>query len=64
MTELDELFKDFHSTRSRATRAEVSSMERELNLTVPSDLAEFLMTRGAGEGFLGETYLRIWTPQE
>ena len=64
MTELDNLFKDFHFTGAAATPAEILFAEGELTVAVPGDLAEFLMTRGGGEGFVGGAYLRIWPPLE
>ena len=62
---IDALLGDFRPSSVPATAAEVASVEAALGMPVPHDLAEFLITRGPGEGFVGSGgYLRINSLEE
>jgi hypothetical protein len=65
MRPIDDLLDDFRPSSAPATMAEFAAVEAALGMPVPHDLAEFLVTRGPGEGFVGNGgYLRINGPEE
>lgn len=57
---LDDLLKEFRWDDEPATLAQIATVEAALQMAVPADFADFLITRGSGEGFVGSgSYLRI-----
>jgi hypothetical protein len=65
MLPIDALLGNFRPSSAPATVSEVSAVETALGMPVPHDLAEFLVTHGPGEGFVGTgCYLRINSPEE
>lgn len=65
MRPIDDLLGDFRPSTAPPTMAEVAAIEAALGMSAPRDLAEFLVTRGPGEGFVGSGgCLRINSPED
>jgi hypothetical protein len=52
------------SRGSPSTPEEVARIGRALEFTWPEDFAAFLAESGGGEGWVGESYLVVWPPDE
>ncbi len=51
---VDELVRDFEWRDSPATPAQIAEVAAALHMSVPTDLADLLTSRGSGTGFIGE----------
>jgi hypothetical protein len=62
---IEDLLTDFRPSTTPSTMAQIEAAEAALGMPVPNDLAQFLISRGPGEGFVGSGgYLRINSPEE
>jgi hypothetical protein len=56
---LIEILKEFDSTYP-ASAEMVKDVELHFGIRLPTDYKSFMISRGGGEGFIGEQYLVIW----
>jgi cell wall assembly regulator SMI1 len=59
----DELLAEFRAAEP-ASEWDVEAAEAGLGIRLPTDFRKFLLTRGGGEGFIGEHYLIAWSASE
>jgi hypothetical protein len=52
--DMPQLLEDFKWSGKRASPKQVETMQSLIGLNLPADLADLMMKRGAGEGFVSE----------
>jgi hypothetical protein len=65
MASINDLLTEYRASSGPSTIEQIESAEAALGTPIPSDLSEFLLSRGPGEGFVGAGgYLRIAPPED
>ncbi len=65
MASINDLLTDYRASSGPSTIEQIEAGEAALGMPIPRDLSEFLVSRGAGEGFVGAGgYLAITPPED
>src|SRR5437764_11684451 len=64
MRSIDEVLLEYRTSSGPSSLSQIQEAQAALAMPVPPDLAEFLTSRGPGEGFAGDgSYLSITPPE-